>query len=125
MFMDLNHTSILAALLEWALMTYPAFINFLRYLHLLIKFYFFYFFPCTLMYMYLVIRQQINVFNFVQGRMREVNRSNNVPKFIHRIELVQKKSIMYYQQHSSQPFLKIVVTLPTMVASCRGKVDNL
>ncbi|XP_023749352.1 DNA polymerase delta catalytic subunit [Lactuca sativa] len=60
----------------------------------------------------------------LEGRMREVNRSNNVPKFIHRIELVQKKSIMYYQQHSSQPFLKIVVTLPTMVASCRGILDK-
>ncbi|KAL4590455.1 hypothetical protein LXL04_003385 [Taraxacum kok-saghyz] len=60
----------------------------------------------------------------LEGRMREVNRNNNVPKFIIRIELVQKKSIMYYQQHKSQPFLKIVVALPTMVASCRGILDK-
>lgn len=56
--------------------------------------------------------------------MREANKSNkfSVPKFILRVELVQRKSIMYYQQHTSQPFLKIVVALPTMVASCRGNV---
>lgn len=35
--------------------------------------------------------------------------------------MVQKRSIMYYQQQDSHPFLKIVVALPTMVASCRGK----
>lgn len=29
---------------------------------------------------------------------------------------------MYYQQQDSQPFLKIVVALPTMVASCRGMI---
>ncbi|KVH87702.1 hypothetical protein Ccrd_025014 [Cynara cardunculus var. scolymus] len=60
----------------------------------------------------------------LEGRMREVNRNNKVPKFILRIELVQKKSIMYYQQHSSQPFLKIIVALPTMVSSCRGILDK-
>lgn len=60
----------------------------------------------------------------LEGRMREVNRNNNVPKFIIRIDLVHKKSIMYYQQHSSQPFLKIIVALPTMVASCRGILDK-
>lgn len=54
--------------------------------------------------------------------MRESNRNSNVARFIKRVELVQKKSIMYYQKHSSQPFLKIVVALPTMVASCRGKM---
>ena len=53
--------------------------------------------------------------------MREANRNSKVPKFIRRIEMVQKRSIMYYQQQSSHPFLKIVVALPTMVASCRGK----
>lgn len=53
--------------------------------------------------------------------MRESNRNSNVSRFIRRVELVQKKSIMYYQQHQSQPFLKIVVGLPTMVASCSGK----
>lgn len=55
--------------------------------------------------------------------MRESNRNNNVTRFIRRIELVQKKSIMCYQKDQSQPFLKIVVALPTMVASCRGKAS--
>lgn len=53
--------------------------------------------------------------------MREANRNAKVPQFVRRIELVQKRSIMYYQQQSSQPFLKIVVALPSMVATCRGK----
>nr|CAD1836873.1 unnamed protein product [Ananas comosus var. bracteatus] len=53
--------------------------------------------------------------------LEESNRSSNVPRFVKRVELVQKKSIMYYQSQQSQPFLKIVVALPTMVASCRGK----
>ena len=53
--------------------------------------------------------------------MREANRNSNVRKFIKRIETVHRKSIMYYQQKQSQPFLKIVVSLPTMVATCRGK----
>jgi len=54
--------------------------------------------------------------------MREANRNSNVGKFVRRIEMVQRRSIMYYQQSDSQPFLKIVVALPTMVASCRGKL---
>jgi DNA polymerase delta subunit 1 len=53
--------------------------------------------------------------------MREVNRNGKVPKYVRRIELVQKRSVMYYQQQTSHPFLKIVVALPTMVTSCRGK----
>ncbi|CAA3004244.1 DNA polymerase delta catalytic subunit [Olea europaea subsp. europaea] len=60
----------------------------------------------------------------LEGRMREANRNSKVPKFVRRIELVQRRSIMYYQQQSSQPFLKIVVALPTMVASCRGILDR-
>ncbi|KAJ6819957.1 putative DNA polymerase delta catalytic subunit [Iris pallida] len=60
----------------------------------------------------------------LEGRMKESNRSSNVPKFVRRIEMVQKKSIMYYQQHQSQAFLKIVVALPTMVASCRGILER-
>ncbi|CAL9110688.1 unnamed protein product [Musa textilis] len=59
----------------------------------------------------------------LEGRMRESNRNSNVARFIKRVELVQKKSIMYYQKHSSQPFLKIVVALPTMVASCREIIE--
>lgn len=52
--------------------------------------------------------------------MRESNKNAKVPKFVRRIEMVQKRSIMYYQQQESQTFLKITVALPTMVASCRG-----
>lgn len=59
----------------------------------------------------------------LQDRMREANRNNRVPKFVRRIEIVQKRSIMYYQQQGSQPFLKIVVALPTMVTTCRGMHD--
>ncbi|WOG82090.1 hypothetical protein DCAR_0101251 [Daucus carota subsp. sativus] len=65
-----------------------------------------------------------NFHRILEGRMRESNRNSNVPKFVRRIEMVQKKSIMYYQQQSLQPFLKIVVALPTMVASCRGILDR-
>ncbi|TQE01678.1 hypothetical protein C1H46_012742 [Malus baccata] len=57
------------------------------------------------------------------GRMGEVNRNSRVPKFIRRVEMMQKRSIMYYQQQDSEPFLTIVVALPTMVASCRVGVD--
>ncbi|KAJ8501113.1 hypothetical protein OPV22_011665 [Ensete ventricosum] len=60
----------------------------------------------------------------LEGRMRESNRNSNVARFIKRVDLVQKKSIMYYQKHLSQPFLKIVVALPTMVASCRGILER-
>ncbi|XP_052189553.1 DNA polymerase delta catalytic subunit [Diospyros lotus] len=60
----------------------------------------------------------------LEGRMREANRNSKVPKLVCRIELVQKRSIMYYQQQSFQPFLKIVVALPTMVTSCRGILDR-
>ncbi|ESW20839.1 hypothetical protein PHAVU_005G019000 [Phaseolus vulgaris] len=60
----------------------------------------------------------------LEGRMRQANRNSNVGKFIRRIEMVQRRSIMYYQQSDSQPFLKVVVALPTMVASCRGILDS-
>ncbi|KAK9292029.1 hypothetical protein L1049_019983 [Liquidambar formosana] len=60
----------------------------------------------------------------LEGRMREANRNSKVPKFVRRIEIVQKRSIMYYQQQDSHPFLKIVVALPTMVTSCRGILDR-
>ncbi|TKY73810.1 DNA polymerase delta catalytic subunit [Spatholobus suberectus] len=60
----------------------------------------------------------------LEGRMREANRNSNVGKFVRRIEMLQRRSIMYYQQSNSQPFLKIVVALPTMVASCRGILDR-
>nr|GMC84221.1 DNA polymerase delta catalytic subunit [Ipomoea batatas]GMC88561.1 DNA polymerase delta catalytic subunit [Ipomoea batatas] len=60
----------------------------------------------------------------LEDRMREANRNNRVPKFVRRIEIVQKRSIMYYQQQGSQPFLKIVVALPTMVTTCRGILDR-
>ncbi|CAM8920329.1 unnamed protein product [Rhodiola kirilowii] len=60
----------------------------------------------------------------LEGRMKEANRNSKVPRFVRRIEMVRKRSIMYYQQQDSQPFLKIVVALPTMVASCRGILDK-
>ncbi|PKA57109.1 DNA polymerase delta catalytic subunit [Apostasia shenzhenica] len=60
----------------------------------------------------------------LEGRMRESNKSSNVPRFVKRVEIVQKKSIMYYQQHEAHPFLKIVVALPTMVSSCRGILER-
>ncbi|XP_021734583.1 DNA polymerase delta catalytic subunit-like [Chenopodium quinoa] len=60
----------------------------------------------------------------LEARMREANRNTKVPQFVRRIQLVQKRSIMYYQQQSSHPFLKIVVALPSMVATCRGILDR-
>ncbi|KAH9310163.1 hypothetical protein KI387_038074 [Taxus chinensis] len=60
----------------------------------------------------------------LEARMREANRNSKVPKFITKIEMVQKRSIMYYQEQQSRPFLKIVVALPTMVASCRGILER-
>ncbi|XP_078157061.1 DNA polymerase delta subunit 1 [Carex rostrata] len=60
----------------------------------------------------------------LEGRMKESNRNSNVPRFVKRVELVQRKSIMYYQPQNLQPFLKIVVALPTMVASCRGILER-
>ncbi|KAL6542498.1 DNA polymerase delta catalytic subunit [Orobanche minor] len=60
----------------------------------------------------------------LEGRMREANRNSKVPKYVPRIDLVQRRSIMCYQQQKSQPFLKIVVALPSMVASCRGILDR-
>ncbi|XP_023636370.1 DNA polymerase delta catalytic subunit isoform X2 [Capsella rubella] len=65
-----------------------------------------------------------NFHQTLEGRMRESNKNAKVPKFVRRIEMVQKRSIMYYQQQKSQTFLKITVALPTMVASCRGILDR-
>ncbi|KAK9135052.1 hypothetical protein Syun_014382 [Stephania yunnanensis] len=50
----------------------------------------------------------------LEARMKEANRNSKAPKFIKRIEMMQKRSIMHYQQQQSHPFLKIVVALPTM-----------
>lgn len=52
--------------------------------------------------------------------MREANRNSKSQNFITKIEVVQKRSVMYYQVQKSRSFLKIVVALPTMVAGCRG-----
>ncbi|EFH67632.1 predicted protein, partial [Arabidopsis lyrata subsp. lyrata] len=54
----------------------------------------------------------------IEERMRKSNRSSKVSKFVHHIELVQKKSIMYYQQQKSENFLKIVIALPSMESTC-------
>ncbi|EYU20983.1 hypothetical protein MIMGU_mgv1a026222mg [Erythranthe guttata] len=64
------------------------------------------------------------VHQILEGKMKETNNNYKAPKCIRRIELVQKRSIMHYQQETSHPFLKIVVALPTMVASCRGILDR-
>lgn len=60
----------------------------------------------------------------LEARMGEMNRNNKAPMFIRRVEMVYKRNIMYYQQQDSNPFLKIVVSLPTMVARCRGILDK-
>ncbi|KMZ73586.1 DNA-directed DNA polymerase [Zostera marina] len=60
----------------------------------------------------------------LEGRMRETNRNSNVPRFVKRVEIVKKKSIMYYQPQPCHSFLKIVVSLPTMVAGCRGILER-
>ncbi|KAF8730938.1 hypothetical protein HU200_016812 [Digitaria exilis] len=60
----------------------------------------------------------------LEARMKESNRSSNVPRLVKRVELVQKQTIMHYQTQQSQSFLKIVVALPTMVASCRGILER-
>ncbi|KAK2445058.1 recovery protein [Trifolium repens] len=60
----------------------------------------------------------------LEARMREANRNSNVRNLVIDVQMVQRRSIMYYQQLESQPFLKIIVALPTMVASCRGILDR-
>ncbi|KAF8011824.1 hypothetical protein BT93_I0077 [Corymbia citriodora subsp. variegata] len=60
----------------------------------------------------------------LEARMRDASRNAKVPQYVRRIELVQKRSIMYYQQQTSHSFLKIVVALPTMVTTCRGILDR-
>ncbi|XXG87122.1 hypothetical protein AAC387_Pa11g1887 [Persea americana] len=60
----------------------------------------------------------------LEGKMREANRNSKVPKFVVRIQMMQRRSIMHYQKQKSQTFLKIVVALPTMVASCRGILER-
>ncbi|KAF6167135.1 hypothetical protein GIB67_029773 [Kingdonia uniflora] len=57
----------------------------------------------------------------LEAKMREKSANNGSPKCILQIEMMQKRSIMYYQQQQSQMFLKIVVALPTMVSGCRGR----
>ena len=59
--------------------------------------------------------------NGLQARMKESNRNSSVQRFVKSVELLQKQTIMHYQPNKSQSFLKIVVALPTMVASCRGQ----
>ncbi|KAL5714576.1 DNA-directed DNA polymerase [Ranunculus cassubicifolius] len=58
----------------------------------------------------------------LEGRMRE--RNNTIPQCVLRVEMTHKRSIMYYQQQESHLFLKIVVALPTLVAGCRGILEN-
>lgn len=60
----------------------------------------------------------------LETKMRETNRSNRSPIFVTNIEIVQKRSLMYFQHQKSRPFLKITMALPTMVASCRGILER-
>ncbi|KAJ7521254.1 hypothetical protein O6H91_19G043900 [Diphasiastrum complanatum] len=60
----------------------------------------------------------------LEGRMREANRNSKSPSFVTKIEVVQKRSLMYFQLQKSRPFLKITVALPTMVAGCRGILER-
>ena len=121
MFMDLNHISTSAALQEWVLMIYPVSVKFLRYFVV-------YFLNKIFPYMIDIFAKHccINshaccIWWLFQGRMKEVNRNSKVLHLVRRVEMVHRRSIMYYQQLGSQPFLKLVVALPTMVTSCRGK----
>ncbi|XP_002983728.2 DNA polymerase delta catalytic subunit isoform X2 [Selaginella moellendorffii] len=60
----------------------------------------------------------------LETRMREANRNSKTPTFVPRVEMVQKRSLMYFQTQKARAFLKIVVALPTMVASCRGILEK-
>ncbi|XP_024367195.1 DNA polymerase delta catalytic subunit isoform X2 [Physcomitrium patens] len=60
----------------------------------------------------------------LETRMREANRNSKTQNFITKIEIVQKRSVMYYQVQKARSFLKIVVALPTMVAGCRGILEK-
>lgn len=62
--------------------------------------------------------------NTLETRMREANRNSKSQNFITKIEVVQKRSVMYYQVQKARSFLKIVVALPTMVAGCRGILEK-
>jgi DNA polymerase delta subunit 1 len=57
--------------------------------------------------------------------MREANRNSRLQLFITKIEIVQKRSIMYFQVQKARSFLKIFVGLPTMVAGCRGTMSSV
>ncbi|CAK9268862.1 unnamed protein product [Sphagnum jensenii] len=60
----------------------------------------------------------------LESRMREANRNSRSQLFITKIEIVQKRSIMYFQVQKARSFLKIFVGLPTMVAGCRGILER-
>ncbi|KAF5188803.1 Dna polymerase delta catalytic subunit, partial [Thalictrum thalictroides] len=62
----------------------------------------------------------------LEARIKEDYRVKNIkaPQFVLRIEMVHKRSIMYYQQQQSHLFLKIVVVLPKMVAICRDILEK-
>nr|WDA42964.1 DNA polymerase delta catalytic subunit [Fagopyrum tataricum] len=60
----------------------------------------------------------------IEGKMKDASRNSKASQCVKHIELVQRRSIMYYQKQNSHPFLKIVVTLPAMVATCRGILER-
>lgn len=87
----------------------------------------FYFYPilswpfCSMKVLWKYILSLYILHNLLQARMKESNRNSSVQRFVKSVELLQKQTIMHYQPNKSQSFLKIVVALPTMVASCRGE----
>ncbi|MCO5575689.1 hypothetical protein L7F22_029493 [Adiantum nelumboides] len=60
----------------------------------------------------------------LEAKMRDASRNSKSPIFVTSIEIMHKKSLMFFQQQKSRPFVKITVALPTMVATCRGILER-
>ncbi|CAN8270830.1 unnamed protein product [Cochlearia groenlandica] len=60
----------------------------------------------------------------IEKSMRESCGYSNVQSFVDHIELVQRKSIMYYQQQKPHTFLKIFLALPKLESTCLGILDR-
>lgn len=50
--------------------------------------------------------------------------SKGAPIYVTKVSIVQKQSLWGYHANESQPFLKIVMASPTMVAACRGLFER-
>uniref|UniRef100_A0A061RE64 DNA polymerase n=1 Tax=Tetraselmis sp. GSL018 TaxID=582737 RepID=A0A061RE64_9CHLO len=58
-------------------------------------------------------------------RLREGERGRSgCKRFVQRITLERRCSLMHYQAETSKPFLKIVVTLPKHIAPCRSLLES-